>query len=62
MHPFTHVLAAAVKCAAAGFGYLCFAGLSTWAAEKDNRSLQRRLTSRKAKHVIFLAWRALLPR
>jgi hypothetical protein len=44
-----------LKTTASGFGYLAFAGLSTWAAEKNNT-----LTPRKphfpgrAKHVIFL--------
>lgn len=46
---------AALKSAAAGFGYLAFAGLSTWAAEKDNplAPKQPHFTAR-AKHVIFL--------
>src|SRR5437870_4937291 len=55
---------AALKSAAAGFGYLAFAGLSTWAAEKE-KSLReggkespldpkRTHFSAKAKRVIFL--------
>src|SRR5262245_34347569 len=46
---------AALKCAAAGFGYLAFAGLSTWAAEKDNPlAPQKTHFPARAKHVIFL--------
>jgi hypothetical protein len=45
----------ALKGTVAGFGYLAFAGLSTWAAEKDN-PLDPKKTHfpAKAKHVIFL--------
>jgi hypothetical protein len=45
----------ALKSAAAGFGYLAFAGLSTWAAEKDNPLAPKKTHfPPKAKHVIFL--------
>lgn len=45
----------ALKSAGLGFGYLAFAGLSTWAAEKDN-PLAPKLThfTPRAKRVIFL--------
>jgi hypothetical protein len=44
-----------LKSGACGFGYLAFAGLSTWAAEKDN-PLQPKKTHfpARAKHVIYL--------
>src|SRR5271170_7410817 len=46
---------AALKSAAAGFGYLAFAGLSTWAAEKDNPLAPKKTHfPAKAKRVIFL--------
>jgi Protein of unknown function (DUF1501) len=46
---------AALKGAAVGFGYLAFAGLSTWAAEKDNPlALKKTHFPARAKHVIFL--------
>jgi hypothetical protein len=46
---------AALKGAAVGFGYLAFAGLSTWAAEKDNPlAPRRRHFPARARHVIFL--------
>src|SRR5919197_398380 len=57
MHPFTTRVSrrAALKSAAAGFGYLAFAGLSTWAAEKDNPQAPKKTHfPPKAKHVIFL--------
>jgi uncharacterized protein DUF1501 len=48
----------ALKSAAAGFGYLAFAGLSTWAAEKEAKDdpLAPKPTHfpARAKHVIFL--------
>src|ERR1700736_4501618 len=44
-----------LKSASVGFGYLAFAGLSTWAAEKDNPLAPKKTHfSAKAKHVIFL--------
>src|SRR5438132_1087593 len=44
-----------LKSASVGFGYLAFAGLSTWAAEKDNPLAPKQPHFRaKAKHVIFL--------
>jgi hypothetical protein len=57
MNPLTNTLSrrAALKSAAAGFGYLAFAGLSTWAAEKDNPLAPKRTHfPAKARHVIFL--------
>src|SRR5271154_2239137 len=46
---------AALKGSAAGFGYLAFAGLSTWAAEKDNPLAPKKTHfPAKAKRVIFL--------
>jgi hypothetical protein len=46
---------AALKSAASGFGYLAFAGLSTWAAERDNPLAPKKTHFQaKAKHVIFL--------
>src|SRR5438270_11357034 len=45
----------ALKRAAAGFGYLAFAGLSTWASEKENPLAPKRPHfPARAKHVIFL--------
>jgi Protein of unknown function (DUF1501) len=45
----------ALKGTVAGFGYLAFAGLSTWAAEKDNPLAPKKTHfPAKAKHVIFL--------
>src|ERR1700726_686234 len=48
----------ALKSAAAGFGYLAFARLSTWAAEKENKDNPLAPKAphfpAKAKHVIFL--------
>jgi hypothetical protein len=46
----------ALKSAAAGFGYLAFAGLSTWAAEKANplSAAKKPHFPAKAKRVIFL--------
>jgi hypothetical protein len=45
----------ALKSASVGFGYLAFAGLSTWAAEKDSPLAQKKSHfPAKAKHVIFL--------
>jgi hypothetical protein len=46
---------AMLKSAAAGFGYLAFAGLSTWAAEKDDPLAPKKTHfPARAKHVIFL--------
>jgi hypothetical protein len=46
---------AALKSSVAGFGYLAFAGLSTWAAEKDQPLAPKKPHfPAKAKHVIFL--------
>jgi len=46
---------AALKGTAAGFGYLAFAGLSTWAAEKENPLAPKKTHfPAKAKRVIFL--------
>jgi hypothetical protein len=46
---------AMLKSAAAGFGYLAFASLSTWAAEKDNPLAPKKTHfPARAKHVIFL--------
>ncbi len=45
----------ALKSAAAGFGYLAFAGLSTWAAEKSNPLAPKKTHfPARAKRVIFL--------
>jgi hypothetical protein len=53
MHPFSR--RAALKTAGAGFGYLAFAGLSTWAAEKSNPLAPKKTHfPAKAKRVIFL--------
>jgi hypothetical protein len=47
---------AALQGGAAGFGYLAFAGLSTWAAEKDNPLAPKKTHFKaKAKRVIFLS-------
>jgi hypothetical protein len=44
-----------LKSASAGFGYLAFAGLSTWAAERDNPLVPKKTHfPAKAKRVIFL--------
>jgi hypothetical protein len=44
-----------LKTTASGFGYLAFAGLSTWAAEKDSTLGPRKPHfPARAKHVIFL--------
>ncbi len=44
-----------LKTTASGFGYLAFAGLSTWAAEKNNPLAPRKPHfPARAKHVIFL--------
>ncbi|HKI32068.1 MAG TPA: DUF1501 domain-containing protein, partial [Gemmataceae bacterium] len=44
-----------LKTGACGFGYLAFAGLSTWAAEKDNPLAPKKTHFKaKARHVIFL--------
>src|SRR4051812_40853418 len=53
MSPFSR--RAALKGAAAGFGYVAFAGLSTWAAEKANALAPKKPHfAGKAKRVIFL--------
>jgi hypothetical protein len=53
MTPFSR--RALLKSASAGFGYLAFAGLSTWAAEKDTPLAPKRTHfPARAKHVIFL--------
>src|SRR6266849_3527845 len=45
----------ALKSSAVGFGYLAFAGLSTWAAEKANPLARKKAHfPARAKHVIFL--------
>jgi hypothetical protein len=45
----------ALKSASVGFGYLAFAGLSTWAAEKANPLAAKKTHfPARAKHVIFL--------
>jgi hypothetical protein len=57
MHSFQHPFSrrTALKSAAAGFGYLAFAGLSTWAAEKDNPLAPKKTHfPARAKRVIFL--------
>src|SRR5947207_2313147 len=44
-----------LKTASSGFGYLAFAGLSTWAAEKNNPLAPKRPHfPARAKRVIFL--------
>jgi hypothetical protein len=58
MNLITHPLSRrdALKGGLAGFGYLAFAGLSTWAAEKDNPLAPKKTHyPAKAKHVIFLS-------
>src|SRR5215813_1732295 len=53
LHPFSR--RAMLKSAAAGFGYLAFASLSTWAAEKENPLAPKKTHfPPRAKHVIFL--------
>ncbi len=57
MNPITHMFSRRemLKSAGVGFGYLAFAGLSTWAAEKDNPLTPKKTHfPAKAKHVIFL--------
>src|SRR6516225_215119 len=57
MHSFQHPFSrrTALKSAAAGFGYLAFASLSTWAAEKDNPLAPKKTHfPARAKRVIFL--------
>src|SRR5262249_25540810 len=57
MRPFTNLLSRrdALKGTVAGFGYLAFASLSTWAAEKDNPLAPKKSHfPAKAKRVIFL--------
>jgi hypothetical protein len=55
MIPTRYTRRTALKGAAVGFGYLAFAGLSTWAAEKDNPLLPKKPHfPARAKHVIFL--------
>ncbi|HEV3143570.1 MAG TPA: DUF1501 domain-containing protein [Gemmataceae bacterium] len=57
MNPFLHPCSrrTALKSAAAGFGYLAFASLSTWAAEKENPLSPRRSHfPARARRVIFL--------
>ena len=57
MHPILNLFSrrAALKGSAAGFGYLAFAGLSTWAAERDNPLAPKKTHfPAKAKRVIFL--------
>jgi hypothetical protein len=57
MNPFLNTFSrrAMLKSAAAGFGYLAFAGLSTWAAEKDDPLAPKKTHfPARAKHVIFL--------
>jgi len=45
----------ALKNSVAGFGYLAFAGLSTWAAEKDSPQFPKKTHfPARAKHVVFL--------
>jgi hypothetical protein len=46
---------AVLKTAGSGFGYLAFAGLSTWAGEKNNPLAPKKTDfTPKARHVIFL--------
>src|SRR5271167_512200 len=57
MNPMLNKLSrrAALKSSAAGFGYLAFAGLSTWAAEKANPLAPKKTHfPARAKRVIFL--------
>jgi hypothetical protein len=56
MLPITLSRRAALKASASGFGYLAFAGLSTWAAEKSANPLAPKAPHypAKAKRVIFL--------
>jgi hypothetical protein len=57
MNPFLRPFSrrAALKSTAAGFGYLAFAGLSTWAAEKDNPLAPKKPHfPARARRVIFL--------
>jgi hypothetical protein len=57
MNPFLRPLSrrAALKSTAVGFGYLAFAGLSTWAAEKDNPLAPKKPHfPARARRVIFL--------
>jgi hypothetical protein len=57
MTPFMHPCSrrALLKSTAVGFGYLAFAGLSTWAAEKDNPLAPRKPHfPARARRVIFL--------
>jgi hypothetical protein len=57
MNPFLRPISrrTALKSAASGFGYLAFAGLSTWAAEKENPLAPKKTHfSARAKRVIFL--------
>lgn len=54
-NPFLLSRRTALKTVASGFGYLAFAGMSTWAAEKDNPLAPKKTHfPAKAKHVIFL--------
>jgi hypothetical protein len=53
--PYTPSRREVLKSASVGFGYLAFAGLSTWAAEKDNPQAPKKTHfPARAKHVIFL--------
>jgi hypothetical protein len=57
MNPITNTISRrdVLKSASVGFGYLAFAGLSTWAAEKDNPLAPKKPHfPAQAKHVIFL--------
>src|SRR6516225_4139449 len=57
MRPFTNLFSRrdALKGTVAGFGYLAFASLLTWAAERDNPLAPKKPHfPAKAKHVIFL--------
>src|SRR4051794_5063748 len=56
MLPTTWTRRTALKTASSGFGYLAFAGLSTWAAEKSAGPLAPKTSHfpAKAKRVIFL--------
>src|SRR5438552_11446884 len=57
MNPITNTVSHrdVLKSASVGFGYLAFAGLSTWAAEKDSPlAAKKPHFPAKAKHVIFL--------
>ncbi len=54
-NPFLLSRRTALKTVASGFGYLAFAGMSTWAAEKDNPLAPKKTHfPAKAKRVIFL--------